>query len=185
VQLSPILELPPSTGQPQGIQLDAPPLVEDEGVRLLDVKVTDPEVIEKVVVAEINRVRQARGLGMLRISPELGRAGDAHGRALAYAGEFTHDWPADDATFGRWILRFYPARSFRTWSAGENLFWSSGTFTARQAVAAWLASPPHRKVMLTPSWREIGLGIVRAEDASGVYQGYTVSIAAAEFGLRK
>ncbi|MDX6396999.1 MAG: hypothetical protein QOJ43_407 [Gaiellaceae bacterium] len=185
VQLSPILELPPSTGQPQGIQLDAPPLVEDEGVRLLDVKVTDPEVIEKVVVAEINRVRQARGLGMLRISPELGRAGDAHGRVLAYAGEFTHDWPADDATFGRWILRFYPARSFRTWSAGENLFWTSGTFTARQAVTAWLASPPHRKVMLTPSWREIGLGIVRAEDASGVYQGYTVSIAAAEFGLRK
>jgi uncharacterized protein YkwD len=185
VQLSPIPELPAAAGQPEGIQLAAPPVVEDEGLRALDVKVTDPEVIERSVVAEINRVRQARGLGMLRISPELGRAGDAHGRALAYAGEFTHDWPADDATFGRWILRFYPARSYRAWSAGENLFWTSGPFTAREAVAAWLASPPHRKVMLTPSWREIGLGVVRAQDAAGVFGGYTVFIAAAEFGLRK
>lgn len=183
VLLSPI-GTAPGTLVPEGIQLQALEPVEDEGLRLLDVKVTDPEVIERAVVAEINRVRLARGLPMLRLASELGRAGDAHGRALAYAGEFSHDWPADDAPFGRWIARFYPRGSYRSWRAGENLLWTTGRFTAREAVAAWLASPPHRKVMLAPHWREVGVGVVRAYDAPGVYQRHTVAIAAAEFGLR-
>lgn len=183
VLLSPI-EAAPWQLVPEGIQLQALQPLDDEGLRLLDVKVTDPEVIERTVVAEINRVRQARGLGMLRISSELARAGDAHGRALAYAGQFSHDWPADAAPFGRWIGRFYPRGSYRTWRAGENLLWTTGRFTAREAVAAWLASPPHRKVMLAPQWREVGVGIVRAYDAPGVYQRHTVAIGAAEFGLR-
>lgn len=183
VLLSPVGTLP-GTLVPEGIQLQALEPVEDEGLQLLNVRVTDPEVIERSVVAEINRVRLARGLSMLRLSSELGRAGDAHGRALAYAGEFSHDWPADDAPFGRWIARFYPRGSYESWRAGENLLWTSGTFTARAAVASWLASPPHRRVMLDPSWREVGVGVVRAYDAPGVYQRRTVAIAAAEFGLR-
>lgn len=182
VLLSPIAPAPGALLK--GIELGSPRPLEDEGLRLLEVKVADPEAIEKAIVAEINRVRQARGLRMLRISPELDRAGDAHSRSLAYAGEFTHDWPADDADFGRWIGRFYPQRSFGTWRVGENLLWTSGRLTARSAVAAWLASPPHRRVMLAPGWREVGIGVVRAYSAPGAYRGYTVEIASAEFGLR-
>jgi len=51
-------------------------------------------------------------------------------------------------------------------------------------VETWLASPPHRRVLLTPAWRELGIGAARAFGADGVYAGADVVIAAAEFGAR-
>ena len=39
------------------------------------------------------------------------------------------------------------------------------------AVEMWLKSPPHRKNLLTPAWREIGIGGVHALAAPGVYRG--------------
>jgi len=38
--------------------------------------------------------------------------------------------------------------------------------------------------MLTPSWRELGVGVVTATAAPGAYGGRDVQIAAAEFGKR-
>jgi hypothetical protein len=48
----------------------------------------------------------------------------------------------------------------------------------------WLDSPTHRRVLLTKSWRELGIGLVSAVRAPGAYGGRDVEIAAAEFGLR-
>jgi uncharacterized protein YkwD len=45
-------------------------------------------------------------------------------------------------------------------------------------------SPPHRKNLLTPGWREVGLGAVRALGAPGVYRGLDVTILTADFGVR-
>jgi hypothetical protein len=102
----------------------------------------------------------------------------------ALAGQFTHAWPTTGRTFGSWIRNFYSARGFRRWSAGENLLWASPGFTSANAVQQWLASPIHRRVMLTPSWRELGVGVVTASAAPGAYGGRDVQIAAAEFGKR-
>jgi len=38
--------------------------------------------------------------------------------------------------------------------------------------------------MLTPSWRELGVGVVAATAAPGAYGGRDVQIGAAEFGSR-
>jgi uncharacterized protein YkwD len=51
-------------------------------------------------------------------------------------------------------------------------------------VQQWLANPIHRHVMLTPSWRELGVAVVAATAAPGTYGGKDVQIAAAEFGKR-
>jgi uncharacterized protein YkwD len=64
------------------------------------------------------------------------------------------------------------------------LLWASPSFTAAGAVQQWLVSPVHRRVMLTPSWRELGVGVVAAPAAPGAYGGKDVQIAAAEFGKR-
>jgi uncharacterized protein YkwD len=48
----------------------------------------------------------------------------------------------------------------------------------------WLDSPPHRKILLTSAWREVGLGAVRALAAPGVYKGLDVTILTADFGVR-
>jgi len=47
-----------------------------------------------------------------------------------------------------------------------------------------MKSPPHRKIILTPNWRDIGIGGVHAAAAPGVYQGLGVTIVTADFGVR-
>ncbi len=136
------------------------------------------------LVAEVNRTRRARGLRPLAFSARLTNAATAHAQALAAAGQFTHAWPTTGKLFSSWIRSFYPARGYRTWSTGENLLWASPGFVPGNAVQQWLDSPTHRRVLLSPSWRELGIGVVTAPAAPGAYGGRDVQIAAAEFGRR-
>jgi uncharacterized protein YkwD len=132
----------------------------------------------------VNSTRRANGLRALVFSRSLTTAATAHARTLASSGQFTHAWPTNGKLFGSWIRNFYPTRGYRSWSVGENLLWASPGFTPDSAVQQWLASPMHRRVMLTPSWRELGIGVVSAVAAPGTYGGRDVQIAAAEFGVR-
>jgi uncharacterized protein YkwD len=139
--------------------------------------------LARALVAEVNAVRRSHKLPALALSPRLQRAGDGHALALARSGQFTHSWP-DGRPFGTWIRAFYPPARSRYWSVAENLVWATPTLTAEQAVKDWLASPTHRRVLLTPAWRQIGIGVVDAVAAPGAYGGSDVTVAAAEFGVR-
>jgi uncharacterized protein YkwD len=184
VMLSPVPAVPALDGAAvRGAQIGAPRTREKPRVRATSVRVAVDATLSRAILGEVNRVRRRHGLRVLAAAPALVRAGNEHARFLAASGTFTHDWHAG-TPFGRWILRFYPAAGFRAWSAGENLLWWPQTVTARGAVQRWLASPPHRHVLLTPRWRQLGIGVVDAADAPGVYGGQTVVVAAAEFGLR-
>jgi uncharacterized protein YkwD len=140
--------------------------------------------LAQLVTVQINVVRRAHRLPRLVVSAQLARAGREHARQLAFAGYFSHDW-SDGTPFGTWIRRFYPVGSAPRWSAGENLAWATPEVTARQAVEMWLASPEHRRILLDKSWRQVGLGAIRADGAGGVYGGQSVVILAAEFGIRR
>jgi len=140
--------------------------------------------LARTLVAAVNRARRAHGLRTLAYSGALANAATEHAKALATAGTFTHDWPTTGRLFSSWIRGFYPARGYRAWRAGENLLWASPGFTPADAVQQWLDSPTHRRVLLTKSWRELGIGVVSAVRAPGAYGGRDVQIAAAEFGLR-
>jgi uncharacterized protein YkwD len=147
------------------------------------VTVTHATELESPILVELNRVRRAHGLRPLHPSPALTRAARAHVRALALSGQFRHEWP-DGRPFARWITSFYPIAGARSWAVGENLIWSSAGLTAKGAADAWLHSAPHRHVLLRPYWRQLGIGVVRAAGAGGVYDGLDATIAAAEFGVR-
>jgi uncharacterized protein YkwD len=56
--------------------------------------------------------------------------------------------------------------------------------SAREVLNLWLASPTHRATLLSPAWRDVGLGAVRAV-AGGVYGGRVVTILTADFGVRR
>jgi uncharacterized protein YkwD len=140
--------------------------------------------LQRSIVGEVNVVRRAHRLARLTISPQLTRAGQQHARELALRGFFSHDW-SDGSPFGTWIRRFYPPAGTRTWSAGENLLWSTPDLSAQRALEIWLASPAHRRILLDKRWRQVGLGVVQAENAPGYFGGQTVTVAAAEFGVRR
>jgi len=137
----------------------------------------------RIVVKQVNVIRRANGLPWLTISARLTRAADAHARILAATGTFTHDW-SDGRPFAVWIRSFYPAQGFRFWAAAENLLWATPSFVPRDGVREWLASPPHRRNLLAPQWRSIGIAVIKAEGTGGVFGGGPVEIAAAEFGVR-
>jgi uncharacterized protein YkwD len=173
----------PATSGPQAASVSSAQGTQSSQARAFRVSAT-PDLARTLVVA-VNRARRTHGLRPLAYSGPLTSAATGHARALATAGTFTHAWPTTGQFFSSWIRGFYPARGYRAWSAGENLLWASPGFTPASAVQQWLESPAHRRVLLTKSWRELGIGVVSAVAAPGTYGGRDVQIAAAEFGLRR
>lgn len=149
-----------------------------EGARSISAR----NALEANVLVEINALRRSRGLAPLRLSAALSRAADAHSAAMAKRGFFAHE-SADGTAFWKRVARFYPRRN-GSWSVGENLLWSSPDVDARGALRMWLNSPPHRKILLTPHWREVGLSAVHSASAPGVYRGLEVTVLTADFGVR-
>ena len=102
---------------------------------------------------------------------------------MAEHGFFGHaSW--DGSTVWQRIKPVYPPMPGRTWAMGENLVWASPELTAGGAVELWLHTVPHRKNLLNPAWRAVGLGGVHASCAPGVYEGLDVTILTADFGVR-
>jgi uncharacterized protein YkwD len=139
--------------------------------------------LQVALLGQVNALRAARGLARLRLSPALSLAARRHSAEMARLGFFSHD-SAGGGSFSQRIARHYVRRGFRSWSVGENLVWGAPDIGAVQALRLWLASPPHRANLLSPSWREIGFGAVHSTSAPGVYGGRPATIVTADFGAR-
>ena len=185
ISVLPTLTITCPQPEPQGSQTANPVSAQSTQSQAGPSSVSAIPDLARSLLAEVNRTRRMYGLRPLAYSAPLANAATEHSKALATAGMFTHSWPTTGRLFSSWIRGFYPARGYRAWSAGENLLWASPGFTPASAVQQWLDSPTHRRVLLTRSWRELGIGVVSAVRAPGAYGGRDVQIAAAEFGLRR
>ena len=135
------------------------------------------------ILSRLNAVRAARGLGRLRLSSELAAAARLHSRQMATTGRFQHE-SSDGSPFWRRVERYYASAGFRTWNVGETLLWWSPGTTAANVVAAWLASPEHRRILLDPRWRQVGVGVVHDSYARGAFYDQPATIVTADFGFR-
>jgi len=141
--------------------------------------------LETTIVRELNRVRVAAGLRAVRSSSSLRSAARGHSRSMLEYGFFSHD-SVDGTAFSDRIRRHYPSRGWRRWSVGETLLASpTGVVDARAIVSAWLDSPPHRDVILEPTWRDAGIGALYALAAPNEYRGAETIVVTADFGLRE
>ncbi len=145
--------------------------------------ITAVDALEVDVLAQLNAVRVEHGLKPLRLNVSLSRAADAQARSMGQWGYFGHD-SRDGSPFWKRVQRFYAQGSYSSWSVGENLLWSSPTTDGPGALELWMASPGHRKNILTARWREIGISAVAVAQAPGVFGGRDVTIVATEFGVR-
>jgi uncharacterized protein YkwD len=147
-------------------------------------RVTAENDLEYAVTARINRIRASKGLRKLVVRSALKTAATRHVTNMARNGYFSHSW-SNGTPFGTWIAWYWPGRGYRSWSAGENLYWRPVHATARQVVNAWMNSSGHRATILRSSWRAIGVGSVYAVDPIGVYRIVSsATTVAAEFGRR-
>lgn len=144
---------------------------------------TQSATLESAILVELNAVRRAHGLRPLRASKPLAAAAVAHSRAMALHGFFRHH-SRDGSVFWKRVQRYYGPRGYASWSVGENLLWSTTGLDAKRALELWMESPGHRKNILTPRWREVGLAAVVAPAAPGVFGGRDVVIVTTDFGVR-
>ena len=139
--------------------------------------------LETQVLDALNAVRRFHGLAPLRLAQPLAAAADSHSRTMGRFGFFSHD-SRDGSDFSQRVKRFYRPGRTGGWSVGENLLWASPTIGAAAALKMWMGSPGHRKNILSPRWREIGLSAVSVSRAPGVYGGRDVTIITTDFGAR-
>jgi uncharacterized protein YkwD len=103
---------------------------------------------EKEAVDALNKVRSAHGLPALRAAKSLNRSSGRYAKRMLRTDYFGHG------------PRIQVAGGFR--SAGETLAWHSGTHPRpRRTVRRWMASPGHRAILLSRSFRWVGMGLAR------------------------
>jgi uncharacterized protein YkwD len=146
-------------------------------------RVSEVPALQTDVLASINALRKARGLSRLRASTALSGTAVAHSVSMAKHGFFGHQGYNGSSFWQRIKAKYRPSpRGY--WGVAENLLWSSPDLSAQQAVTVWLQSAPHRRNLLSATWREVGIGAVHALAAPGVYEGLDVTIVTADFGVR-
>jgi uncharacterized protein YkwD len=139
--------------------------------------------LDAQIAAGINAARASRGLARLRLSSPLRAAARSHSLEMARDGYFSHD-SADGSSAWKRLLRYYPSAGHRHWEAGETLVWYTPGLDAAQAVQDWLSSPEHRAILLTASYREIGVSAAHATDAGGAFGDAEITVVTADFGFR-
>jgi uncharacterized protein YkwD len=134
--------------------------------------------LQTELLQELNQARLASGLEPLRAVRSLRRAAASHAQSMATRGYFSHYSPDGSSPSSR-IARTYDGSR-----VGETLLWRSGSLLAKQALALWLDSPPHRAVLMSAQFDEIGLAVVYAQAAPGAFGGHDVTIVVADLGAR-
>jgi uncharacterized protein YkwD len=140
--------------------------------------------LDHAVLGRINAFRARHGLRRLRLSHQLEAAASQHSREMVSDGYFAHD-SADGTSWYTRISRYYPPGSYAHWCIGENIVWASPRLSPAGALRAWIASPEHLRNLLDPRWRQIGVSVVHASSAPGVYGHRPVTVVTADFGARR
>jgi uncharacterized protein YkwD len=111
----------------------------------------------------MNQVRLAHGLAPLKENSTLDRTARGHTRWMLHTGQFAH---------GDFAHRIFHSHA-RGHVFGENLAWGEGSAGSAEAIVqAWLASPEHRRNLLSPEFRRVGLGRICGDFAG--YHGAAV-----------
>lgn len=113
----------------------------------------------RAVVCLVNAERARHGLRSLRGDRDLTEAAARHSLDMVRRNFFSHVTPTGADLSDRLRRSGYIPRK-GSWHGGETLAWGTGTrATADAVVAEWIASPPHRRVLLGSGFREIGVGV--------------------------
>lgn len=162
------------------VALAAPSLAAPAG---RPVRAALPMSLEAGVLEQLNQIRVQYGLAPLKPNAALTASAAQHSREMGTVGYFQHE-SADGTLFWKRITHWYGSTGYSYWTVGENLLWSSPDVDPASALRLWMASPEHRKNILNPAWREIGVSALHFAAAPGTYGGRPVTIITTDFGER-
>ncbi len=117
---------------------------------------------ETALLELVNRERGKAGLEPLKFSARLTAVARDHSHDMATRNYFSHGGPDGDGPADR--IR---AAGLVYNNIGENIYMEKFPDLAgmpERAVKGWLASPRHRENMLSPVFRDSGIGVARSAD---------------------
>ncbi len=122
------------------------------------------------IVELINQRRREARLAPLAVHHTLTTCAQQYSGVQANQGGINHTGP-DGSNPGQRLTRC----GYRWRHYGENL--AAGQVSAEEVVAAWMASPGHRRNILNAKVREIGIGHShRAGDPNHYYDYYVMAV---------
>jgi uncharacterized protein YkwD len=132
----------------------------------------------------IEREREARSLGLLHSNGSLQRVATNQAGEMVIGDYFGDNSLAGSTPIQRIEVSAYASRTKRLLVA-QNIGWGTGGLATPAAmVRGWMLSPPHRRIMLTGGYRDIGVGIAPAAPPR-LTNGLPGATYAIEFALRK
>jgi uncharacterized protein YkwD len=102
----------------------------------------------------LNRERVAQGLVALVADEKLRQAARDHSEEMVRLSYFAHESPTQGSPFDRMTRA-----GVRFGAAGENLAFAPSVDAAHRGL---MNSPDHRKNILTPQFRRVGIGAIAA-----------------------
>jgi len=135
---------------------------------------------EQQLVKCINRERAKRGLVRLRVNARLVNSAHSHAANMGERQFFSHNSPSGE-TWNRRIVRYgYTRKGYRAWKTGENIAWGAGLNSSPVVIVRkWMRSSMHRAVILTKSFRDLGVGAVSSDgygDVNGMVWFFTLDL---------
>jgi uncharacterized protein YkwD len=115
-------------------------------------RAADPE---QEAVDQVNQLRAARGLAGLHVSASLRRSATRYATEMLRRDYFGH------------LAHIEVASRFRYAGEALAIHWNLSAQPLR-TVREWMASPPHRALLMSSRFRFVGLGIARGRFGSRV-----------------
>jgi len=114
----------------------------------------------RAIVEGTNAARAAAGLAALRVEPRLTRAADTYAREMARDGRLEHTDPS-----GAGVEARAEAAGYTDWEyLAENLATGAGRPDATALIGRWLESMSHRRNILAPELRDVGVACYVASE---------------------
>lgn len=131
----------------------------------------DVDAVRAGVLAAVNAERRAAGLAPLRTEARLHVVAAGHAEDMARRGFFDHLSPEGATPMDRVRQGGYAPHR-----VAENL--AKGLFDPAEVVRRWMLSPGHRRNILDPAVREVGIAVVAREEGQEVLPLWVLVLAA-------
>ena len=128
---------------------------------------------------ELGAVRRDHGLGQWSADRRLADAARRHAADLVRRGYFSHRSLGGQDVVDR-VSRTGYFRRCRPCRVGETLAWGTGRASRpAELVRRWLASPPHRAIVLADGFDEVGVGVAHGTPDGSAPEALTATLVVA------
>jgi uncharacterized protein YkwD len=131
----------------------------------LDPSATNVPAVDAATLCLVNEQRAARGLRPLHANRELRRVAVSQVASMVRGDYFADVGPSGQTPMSLVKVTRYRAHAAEV-AVGQNIAWGTGAYTTpAHIVAEWMASPPHREIMLSGEYRDAGVAATPAVPA--------------------